>query len=163
MSPDQPSLDPATRLDAVDLLECLQESAQEVFRTMVGLVGVLIDPDEAALARVATYVAVVEFAGRRSGAVKLHAGREGALDIARGLLMLGEQDEVDTEQILDALGECANMLSGSMKSKALDPTGCFTLGTPRVMELAPEEAVAEGPVYKLSKGCTSVEVWLDPV
>ncbi len=164
-------VDPVTGLSSADLLEILHESADEVFSTMIGLVGVLLDQTlegesislTESSAEEIVYEAVVGFSGLRTGAVILKAGHGGALDIARGLLMLAEDEEVEAEEIEDALGECANMLSGSLKRKALDPTGGFHLGTPQIGQTVAVEHDTQlgGLVYELSQGCISVEVWMD--
>ena len=163
--------DSVGQLNEADLLEVLKESADEVFLTMIGLVGVLVDEScdddavdiEKSEGERVEYEAVVSFSGQRSGAVILRAGVEGALDITRGLLMLGEEDAVEDEEIMDALGECANMLTGSLKCKALDPSGGFTLSTPSIGKsvVVDYDNHLGGLVYRLEKGCTSVEIWLD--
>lgn len=165
--------DPASGLSSEDLVEVLRESVDEVFLTMLGTVAVLVDHVEsgdqsrAEEGQVeenhAGLEAVVDFSGRRSGAVILRAGMHGAVDIARGLLMLGDDEEVPLEEVEDALGECANMLSGLLKTKVLDPIGCFSLGTPRIGRSVNLEYANHlgGLVYKLSNGSTEVEVWMD--
>ena len=162
--------DSASDLTAEDLVEILKESADEVFMTMIGLVGVLVDQagsDEPSTVSEhvdeVEYEAVVSFSGDRTGAVILRAGNEGAFDIARGLLMMGDDDPIDVDEVMDAMGECANMLTGSLKCKALDTRGDFSLGTPAIgrrVEMKYENHLG-GLVYKLSSGCTAVEVWMD--
>ncbi len=84
------------------------------------------------------------------------------MDIARGLLMVGEGESLDLEDVIDALGECANMVSGALKCKALDPFGEYTLGTPRIdnniTHDLPEHAGSL--VYRLSQGAAAIAVWL---
>ena len=160
----------ASELTAEDLLEVLKHSAEEVFVTMSGLVGVLVEQalssDPAPMTEhvdQVEYEAVVSFSGDRSGAVILRAGSEGAHDIARGLLMMGEDEPIEVEEVMDALGECANMLTGSLKREALDTRGSFSLGTPSIgrrVELNYDNHLG-GLVYRLARGCTAVEVWMD--
>ncbi len=159
------------------LLETLKESVDEVFTTMLGVVGELVDqhgtgqPDEPGEIKWpdgqqpshVDFEAIVDFKGVVNGAVILRAERDGALDIARGLLRLGEDEVLEIEDVMDALGECANMLTGSLKCKALDPCGGFHLGTPKIDTRVDREHDHHfgGLVYQLSRGCTSLEIWMD--
>jgi CheY-specific phosphatase CheX len=169
-------IDPTLGLTVEDLVEVLKESADEVFSTMLGMVGVLVEQhmtgDAGQPGEIrgtdsgetrSEFEAIVEFSGMRRGAVVLRAGHEGALDIARGLLMLGDEETVEVEEVMDALGECANMVSGSLKCKVLDPAGDFHLGTPRIGShiVHDHDEHLGGLVYRLARGCTSVEVWMD--
>lgn len=159
-----------------DLLPALMGCAEEVFGMMLTSVAELVSTVEAEKdaensgitinsveqERVA-FEATVAFHGKPSGAVLLRCTPLGALDITRGLLMLEEGDPVSIEDIKDALGECANMLSGSLKARALDPTGEFTLGTP-VIDAHVDRGMKEhvgSLIYQLASGCTAIEVWTD--
>lgn len=158
---------------AEDLLQILKDSAETVFRTMLGSTGTLSQewkPEDgsdresvqADLSPV-EHRAVVTFSGPRNGAIILRAGAKGALDIATGLLMPEEGEELGAEDLADAFGECANMLCGTLKSNALDPRGSFKLGIPMI-GTGPLEETARPLgvlVYHLFEGTTAVEVWLD--
>ena len=154
-----------------DLLPALIECANEVFGMMLSSVATLVHksgpaadvPVEEKLEDKVAFEATVAFHGCPSGAVLLRCTADGALDIARGLLMLDEGEEIEAEEVKDALGECANMLSGSLKSKVLDPNGEYTLGTPQI-----DAVVNPGPgehqgslIYRMESGSTALEVWTD--
>jgi CheY-specific phosphatase CheX len=103
---------------------------------------------------------VIGFDGDAKGHVVLRCSLETANSITRGLLMMDESEELELSAINDALGECANMLAGSLKTKALDPVGNFQLGLPDFGEPKPEGEMEGGLVYKVAEGVMSVEVWL---
>lgn len=157
------------------ILDVLTECVDEVFTTMIATVAELVSKEEHSLAhseelpveglsgeRRVAFEAVVEFSGPATGAVILRVSPDGATDIARGLLMLEAGDPVEVDEIKDALGECANMVSGSLKCKALDPTGEFTLGVPTIdARVDYDKAEPRGSLlYRLAEGCTAVEVWM---
>jgi hypothetical protein len=105
--------------------------------------------------------AVVEFEGDLAGRVVLRCSADGALDLARGLLMLEDDALLAIEEIDDALKECANMVTGFLKTRALDPLGSFTLGLPFMKE-APREPSGTGCgalLYHLEQGAISLEIW----
>jgi CheY-specific phosphatase CheX len=155
------------KLAAEKFLDDMKESVEEVFVTMLNTVAVLMgdDPPPESIADDVEHVdveAVVEFTGDPSGAVILRASAAGAGDIARKLLMMGDEETIDLEEIQDAMGECANMVTGSLKTRALDPIGDFKLSTPTI---ATKIRVAhEHPggrlVFALSEGNIAVEIWL---
>ena len=106
----------------------------------------------------------VDFTGALNGCVVLRCSGQGAEDIARGLLMMEEGDVLELEDVKDALGECGNMVTGHVKSKALDPISNFAMGIPLVR--GPGEGLTEprnegSLVYKLTRGVMSAELWVD--
>ena len=148
-----------------ELLGHLEHAVDKVFTTMLSTVCELVDdpshPAVHGLANVAIE-AVVEFEGPARGAVVLRCSPEGAADIARGLLMLGEGDAIELAEVRDALGKCANMVTGALKTRALDPHGNFRLTVPQIDTRVEVSAPHHGGrlVYKLSQGSAAIEIWL---
>ncbi len=161
-----------------ELLGHLERAVDEVFATMIGTCerrarvdgGELIERsngaelelllDGGALLRV-DREAVVEFRGALDGRVAIRANAACATAIARGLLMSDEQDSLALEDVNDALKECANMLTGWLKSKALDPLGAFSMSAPFIKD-APRELVgapAGTLVYSTRGGEFAIELW----
>ena len=107
--------------------------------------------------------AAVEFKGSLSGSVVVRCTAQGAMDIARELLMLDATTSLAVPEIEDALGECANMVSGVLKRRALDPSGEFQLGLPEIRRTPKASGQPSGKLaYQLSEGVVSMELWLDP-
>lgn len=151
-----------------ELLAHLEQAVDEVFGTMLSnvceLVGCTRTPaDGKPEAHNFALEAVVGFSGPAKGAVILRCTHEGAYDIARGLLMLGAGDTVEIAEVRDALGECANMVTGALKTRALDPHGDFRISLPRIdTKVDVGMPVACGQiVYRLAQGCAAVEIWID--
>lgn len=151
-----------------ELLAHLERAVDEVFGTMLSHVVELVGPtraaaDERGLAPNFALEAVVGFSGPAKGAVILRCTHEGAYDIARGLLMLGAGDTVEIAEVRDALGECANMVTGALKTRALDPHGEFRISLPTIdTKVDSGMPVACGRlVYRLAQGCAAVEIWIE--
>ncbi len=148
----------------------LEHAVAEVFSTMVGkFESLAVDAAVAAAlpARGLSHVhfdreAVVEYRGVLEGHVTIRCNADGALDIARGLLMLDAGDtSLSIEEINDALKECANMVTGHVKTRVLDPLGGCQLSVPFVNSVATSAAAARDRMllYKLQQGLISVEIW----
>lgn len=113
----------------------------------------------------------VEFSGAVSGSVVLRAGREAAEEITRSMLMMEPDEELEDDDVADALGECVNLVAGTLKTRALDPLGTFQLAVPAPLSPASinpslgERDVASGrrQVYRLSQCSFSMEIWTDAV
>ena len=154
------------KIAAEQILVQMKEAMEEVFNSMLDTVAKLVlqaGPDRPGEAAEHIDVeAVVEFSGEPSGAVILRAETAGATDLARKMLMMEEGEAIELEEIQDALGECANMVTGSLKTRALDPFGTFELSTPRIDRRVNVHYEHRGGrlVYELSKGNVAVEIWL---
>jgi CheY-specific phosphatase CheX len=154
------------------ILEEMKAAVEDVFSTMLDTVAVLIergqchrdhpghdDPEGSLKVDVE---ATVDFFGEPSGSVILRATADGAVDIARKLLMMEDDETVDLEEVQDALGECANMVTGALKTRALDPEGSFELSTPRIATRVVVEHEHPGGrlVFELAEGAVAIEIWL---
>ncbi len=155
------------KMKADEILDHVKESVEEVFGTMLNTIATMVERsgssggnDEAPKVDIE---AVVEFTGTPNGAVLLRATADGATDIARKLLMMEDDEAIDLEEIEDALGECANMVTGSLKTRVLDPRGSFVLGTPTIATKihVDHEHRTGRLVFELAEGNVAVEVWLD--
>ena len=118
------SLDIATEVYRTDL----ERIVAMVFRTM-------LDSDVTPAERQwvnspGTLTAAVHFAGQWKGGVYVECSRKQALDLTARLMGIPRPDSVD-DDVLDAMGEVANMIGGNMKS--VMPRG-VELSAPTVVE-----------------------------
>lgn len=161
-----------------ELLGHLERAVDEVFATMIGACERRARVDGAGLTERSSGAelelllnggallrvdreAVVEFRGALDGRVAIRANAACATAIARGLLMSEEDDALALEEVNDALKECANMLTGWLKSKALDPLGAFSMSVPFIKD-APRELVgapAGTLIYSTRGGEFAIELW----
>lgn len=154
-----------------ELNRLLQESAREAFDTMMaGFMGSVVRSDtpsgECAPAPALPAVkvdreVVVDFNGPSNGYFSLRCNAEGAMDIARGLLMMDDCEALKVEEVADALGECANVVAGLLKNKALSPCGDFKMGIPRhCVPYETRDQSGSSLLCHLKNGVVSMEVWL---
>lgn len=157
------------------ILDQMKEAVEEVFSTMLDTVAELVErgdcnhsnsnSENTVSGKEQTPVAieaVVDFAGDPAGSVILRATAQGAVDIARKLLMADDDEAIDLEEIQDALGECANMVTGALKTRVMDPEGQFDLSIPRIDTwiCIEHEHPAGSLVFELASGPFAVEIWL---
>lgn len=90
------------------------DATQEIFETMIMIEAKAGDPmNQPATSFSKGMTAMVGFAGFRQGMLAIHTPEAVALDITTQFLGL-EVESID-EDVIDALGELANMVAGSIK------------------------------------------------
>lgn len=110
--------------------------AAEVFAAMIdGEPGLLRVWDGTEPALVDEIHAWVDVHGAMSGRILLSTERSTAQELTRGLLAMAPDEPVDDSDIVDALGEVANVVGGNVKALVPDP-GALTL--PQVAHERPE-------------------------
>lgn len=112
------------------LTTTLVASMDEAFAMMIGRsVEYQIDGPELPAGWRAHVAASIAFAGHRNGIVCIHSSADAAKSITGGMLGL-EPSEVNGE-ISDAMGEVANLVVGSFRTKlaAVEPTSFITVPT----------------------------------
>jgi chemotaxis protein CheX len=116
-----------------DLAEVIQNMAQQVFSTMLGLEleNGVVQPVNSTAIPDAGIVAMVGIAGAVSGNVNIRISNELSCILASRLLMM-EYREVN-EDVLDAIAEVANMIVGGLKTNLEDRFGAMGLSLPTVI------------------------------
>ena len=147
-----------------DLIEQLQRAIETTFESIVlPFQGVAMEDVESGSPSDESHNGVrvratIEFEGDIEGHVLIHCSLGGAHDISRGMLMLEEGDPLEIEDVVDAIGECANLVAGVLKRNAFDGAGEVRMGCPKV-EVEPPEAVFPKPdaqlAYKLVRGVSA--------
>jgi len=113
-----------------EVLTQLLSATEEVFETMVFKPVSRQDPIEDNSVRPpGNVVATVAFAGHRRGLVAFHSSLGTARTIAGA--MLGMPAEAINGEMPDAIGEVANMIAGSFRTKlaALEPPSAIAIPT----------------------------------
>ncbi|HTF91000.1 MAG TPA: chemotaxis protein CheX [Planctomycetota bacterium] len=160
----------------VELLRGLTSAVDEVFATMISTLGLgtklgdpcLLEPARDASPKVAEVgqaihvEARVHIEGPLRGWISLSCTAQAAGDLARGLLRLHSTEVLTKAEVEDALGECANMIAGVMKTGMLDPRGSYTISTPRFRNGDDQRDCPRGTLaYRLCAGTLNAELWLD--
>ena len=116
-----------------ELLSLLASDVSEIFSTMVGMDVPLCETLSAADSRFKGCVsAMICLSGSYNGVVTLHATAQAALDITSQ--MLGMEVETVDADVIDALGEIANMIGGSFKHHFVNDGHEVRLTPPTVIE-----------------------------
>lgn len=119
------------------LAESLWESAAEAFETTVMMDIERCQPDNAAEneaeAANCFISGSITFTGPLEGAVVLNCIDQTARALARSMMMMEEDEEIEEAEVQDALGEITNLLTGGLKSRLLDSVGDIEISVPTVV------------------------------
>ena len=116
----------------VSLEDALLSSAREVFETMVFMAlekaGVESEGigDEAILGS-------ITFKGNLEGCLGICFGMECARNVAANMLAVNTPEDLSEADICDAIGEIANMIMGSLKSRIQEEVGEIEVSIPSVV------------------------------
>ncbi|HEY3743940.1 MAG TPA: chemotaxis protein CheX [Bryobacteraceae bacterium] len=101
----------------------------------------------------------LEFVGQVKGTFALAAGAEPARQLALGFMGMNTSEHLDRQQVIEVLGELANMLCGHFLGQ-LNYHESFQLSTPKEVTL--ESLTHEGHSYQrtvhLESGALSMQV-----
>lgn len=103
----------------LSLKDVLLDGAKEVFETMVFMALEEVEgqrPDPAGV----TLLGTITFAGSLEGCLGICCDMDGAKAIAAGMLCMDSPDELSDEDLVDAMGEIANMVMGAVKTRIQD-------------------------------------------
>jgi len=117
------------------LIAMLVDATRNVFETMVFRSVEASAPSAAPAGgswphRGPHVVATVAFAGYRCGCVSIYSTLDGAREIAGG--MLGLAPTAVNGQMADAIGEIANMIAGTVRTRMADQEPPWGIGVPTV-------------------------------
>lgn len=114
------------------LNEVLLESATEVFETMV-----FMDLTEAADSDLdmesPALLGSITFKGSIEGCLTFYSNTPCAQAIARNMLGMDADEPISEEDTCDAIGEIANMVMGSVKSRLIENIGNLEVSIPVVI------------------------------
>jgi chemotaxis protein CheX len=135
----------------------METAAQEIFQIMLGL---KLTHAAAEPPVVADVTVLVGFSGQWHGVFGLHCQAHTACRLAT-LALGADTDEFD-ERVLDAVGEIANMVAGSFKSKIPGLGENSFLSVPSVISGADyhRHASLGGEHLELSLNCEQSPIWL---
>ena len=109
--------------------------AEDLFASMVDAEPGTLRPWDGPVPALASEIhAWVDVHGPAAGRVLLSTEEGTAADLARALLGLDAADDVSDADLVDALGEVANVVGGNVKALVVDP---HALGLPAVARVTP--------------------------
>ena len=119
--------------DTDQLKNCLWESAKEVFDTMVHLPLEQSEDQDTQIQQENLLLGSITFKGHIEGALVIQCDMNCAAKVARSMLMMGQDEDIDDSGVHDALGELANLVVGTVKSKMKKPLDDIKVSIPTVI------------------------------
>jgi chemotaxis protein CheX len=112
--------------------EALLDGAREVFETMMFMT---IDDtvEEGTQIQGAALLGSITFKGGIEGCLAISCDMQCAKTIATNMLGMELGEEVDEDETADAMGEVANMVMGSLKTRILESVGDLNVSIPSVV------------------------------
>ncbi len=119
-------------LEQVCLDKVLIESAREVFETMVFMdLAEATEPDQNVEGW--ALLGSITFKGSLEGCLAICCSIPCAQAIAKNMLGIDTTEQLTEEDTCDAIGEIANMVMGSVKSRLLETVGNLEVSIPSVV------------------------------
>jgi len=113
--------------------EIVFAGAKEVFESMV-FMPIEESRDTALNPEAVTLLATITFTGRLEGCFCLCCERSCAAAVAASMLCLDSADDLGADDVVDALGEIANMVMGAVKTRIQDQFQNIEISIPSVVE-----------------------------
>ena len=122
-----------TPISADEIAVIIGSTTEKVFTTMLGLEVQAgpVDAQAKLTQEDGKVVCLVSFTGQWNGSGSISCSASLACAIS-GKLLMSEYAAVNDE-VLDAMGEMANMIIGNFKDEAAEALGALSLGTPTVI------------------------------
>ena len=119
-------------IDQICFNEIIIESAKEVFETMIFMdLTETTEPDQNIEGE--SLLSSITFKGDLEGCLTICCSTPCAQTIAANMLGIDTDEEISEEDTCDAIGEIANMVMGSIKSRLLEVIGNLEVSIPSVV------------------------------
>ncbi len=118
---------------AESFTDALLDGAREVFETMMFMTVEVCDEQDQKVSG-KTLLGSITFKGKVEGVLTIFCDTNCARTIADNMLGLDPEDEISEEEIMDAVGEVANMVMGTVKSRMMDSVGDLQVSIPSVIQ-----------------------------
>lgn len=140
--------------DQTALKNHLWDGAVEAFETMISLP---IEPqtDQTSFNETQSFIGSITFTGPLEGALLVQCEAKSAQKIAKSMLMMEDEEEIDDAEINDALGEVVNLVLGGFKSRIADSIGDIDISVPTVIKgkkVKPSVGAASEKIEAFGKG-----------
>jgi chemotaxis protein CheX len=117
----------------LSLKDVLLDSAREVFESMVFLALEEVEETVPDVEDV-TFLGTITFMGDVEGCLGVCFSHPCARDIAAGMLCLDSPDSLSDDDVIDAIGEIANMVMGTIKTHLQDQVQDLSISIPSVIQ-----------------------------
>ncbi|MFC1676867.1 chemotaxis protein CheX [Planctomycetota bacterium] len=120
-------------LEQICISDVLLESAKEVFETMIFMDIEKSSCEDSDVDEDWSLLGSITFKGGLQGCLAICFNTPCAQAIAINMLGMDSADELSEEDVCDAIGEVANMVMGSVKSRLIESTGNLEVSIPSVI------------------------------
>lgn len=118
-------------IGSLNLKGIVSKAIVEVCKTMLSMEVTVEDSQAGDAPENERIVGTVSFAGNVSGSCHVHLPRVFAFSMA-GAMMDMDPDELESEEVEDAVGEICNMIGGTLKSQLVDGGLACALSIPSI-------------------------------
>ncbi len=119
-------------IEQICMTETLLEAAKEVFETMI-FMNIEKAPDQEAKLNGTMFLGTITFKGGIEGCLSIALEEACGIAVAKGMLCMEPDEEVPDEDLADAIGEVANMVMGSVKTRLQDTIPNIEISIPTVI------------------------------
>lgn len=119
-------------IEQICVTETLLEAAKEVFETMI-FMSIEKASDQAAKLEGVMFLGTITFKGGIEGCLSIALEEACGMAVAKSMLCLEPEDEIGDEDLADAIGEVANMIMGSVKTRLQDVVPDIEISIPTVI------------------------------
>ena len=119
-------------IEQICVTETLLEAAKEVFETMI-FMNIEKAPDQQAKMEGTMFLGTITFKGGIEGCLSIALEEACGIAVAKNMLCMESDDEMGDEDLADAIGEVANMVMGSVKTRLQDEVPDIEISIPTVI------------------------------
>ena len=119
-------------IDQFCISDVLLDSIKEVFETMI-FMSVAKGEDQETRITGDTFLGTITFKGEIEGCLGICLGEDCARTVSANMLCIDDPAEVSDEDLADAIGEIANMVMGSVKTRLQEEMPHLEISIPSVI------------------------------
>ncbi len=118
--------------EKTEIADSLWQSTSEAFETTV-MLPVNRKDEALSLNSDSVVMGSITFTGALLGILSVKCDCDSARKVARSMMMLEDDDPLESDEIEDALGEVANLVVGGLKSRIMEKFGEIEISVPTVV------------------------------
>ena len=119
-------------VETLELKDCIWHSVCDAFETTVLTPIERVDDDDAGGYDGILLAGTITFMGKLEGCLAIQCGMACAKKIAKSMLMMDEEEELEDGEVNDALGEVTNLVIGGLKTRLIETIGDLKISIPTV-------------------------------
>lgn len=114
--------------------ELLIEAVKDIFETMIFMSVEKASDDDDSKIKGDAIMGLITFQNGTKGCLTIYCSQICARAIATNMLGMNPNDEIEDDDVKDAIGEVTNMVMGSMKSRIQDHNTTIQISIPTIIK-----------------------------